>query len=342
VRTVELYRNLLDSYILPSLGDVPLAALTPSIVAAWHANLANDHKTTAAKAYRLLSQLMRAAVADRVLGANPCQVRSSGVERAEERPVASMAEVGALADAMPEHLRVVVLLAALCQLRRAELLGLRRRDVDLLHGTLSGVVTRTKTMAGAMIEKAPKTEAGRRTVTIPSNVLPALAAHLEGCVGLDPDSPVMVGEKGGRLLPQVLSCSWSKAREKVGRPELRLHDLRHSGLTWAAATGATVAELMKRAGHGSPAAALRYQHATADRDRALADALAGLARNADVVRLADIPRTFRGHRPRLASECVAATCSEQGAGDRDRTGMTSLEGRLLGFCVPAVTHRYRP
>ena len=61
------------------------------------------------------------------------------------------------------------------------------------------------------------------------------------------------------------------------------HDLRHAGLTWAAATGATIAELMRRAGHGSPAAALCYQHATEDRDRALADALAGLATAVAVV-----------------------------------------------------------
>ena len=56
-----------------------------------------------------------------------------------------------------------------------------------------------------------------------------------------------------------------------------MHDLRHSGLTWSAATDATVAELQRRAGHASPAVGMRYQHATDDRDRALADALAGLA-----------------------------------------------------------------
>jgi integrase len=55
-----------------------------------------------------------------------------------------------------------------------------------------------------------------------------------------------------------------------------LHDLRHSGNTWAAATGASTAELMARLGHASPVAALRYQHATADRDRAIADALSEL------------------------------------------------------------------
>jgi integrase len=283
VRTVELYRYLLNSHILPTLGEVPLGALTPSIVGAWHAKLATEHKTTAAKAYRLLSQIMRAAVADRMLGSNPCQVKSGGVERAEERAIASIAEVSALAEVMPKHLRVVVLLASWCQLRRAELLGLRRRDIDLLHATLSVAVTRTKTMAGEMVEKAPKSEAGRRTVAIPANILPALSAHLEEYVGSDPDSAVIVGEKGGRLLPQVLSASWSKTRAKVGRNDLRLHDLRHSGLTWCAATGATVAELMRRGGHASPAAALRYQHATEDRDRILADALAGLAEGAQVV-----------------------------------------------------------
>jgi integrase len=291
IRTAELYRYLLDRHILPSLGDVPLAALSPSLVAAWHANLAVEHNTTAAKAYRLLSQIMRAAVADRMVASNPCQVRGAGVEKAEERPTASIAEVSALADAMPEHLRVVVLLAAFCQLRRAELLGLRRRDIDLLHGTLSVAVTRTTTMAGEMIEKAPKSDAGRRTVAIPSNVVPVLMTHLDQFVGTKPDSPVVAGEKGGPLLPQVLATSWSKARKKVGRTDLRLHDIRHSGLTWSAATGATVAELMRRGGHASPAAALRYQHATEDRDRVLADALAGLAATATIENLADKPRT---------------------------------------------------
>jgi integrase len=54
---------------------------------------------------------------------------------------------------------------------------------------------------------------------------------------------------------------------------MHLHDLRHTGLTFAAATGATTAELMRRAGHASTDAALRYQHATRDRDRVLAKAL---------------------------------------------------------------------
>lgn len=60
------------------------------------------------------------------------------------------------------------------------------------------------------------------------------------------------------------------------------------------ATGATTAELMHRAGHASPRAVLRYQHATEDRDRVLADALADLAPKADVVAIGSRDRRSTG------------------------------------------------
>jgi integrase len=103
---------------------------------------------------------------------------------------------------MPEHLGLAVLLAAWCQLRRAEVLGLRRRDVDVLHRTLSVVVTRTATMNGDAIEKAPKTEAGRRTVAIPPNIVPTIESHLSQFVDPPPDAyvfPVSTGELRRRL-----------------------------------------------------------------------------------------------------------------------------------------------
>jgi integrase len=70
---------------------------------------------------------------------------------------------------------------------------------------------------------------------------------------------------------------------KAGQPDLHFHDLRHTGGTLAAATGASLKELMAL-GHSSTRAALIYQHATRDRDQAIAEALGDLARH---VRLAD-------------------------------------------------------
>ncbi len=56
-------------------------------------------------------------------------------------------------------------------------------------------------------------------------------------------------------------------------PDLHFHDLRHVGNTLAASTGASLKELMARMGHASTRAALIYQHASQDRDQAIADAL---------------------------------------------------------------------
>lgn len=123
---------------------------------------------------------------------------------------------------------------------------------------------------------APKTAAGVRTLALPPQVGEALEAHLVAHVGPEPEAWPFPGPQGQPLRPLDLNQARKKAREAAGRPELHLHDLRHSGLTWAAATGASVAELMRRGGHASPQAALRYQHATEDRDRALAEALGRL------------------------------------------------------------------
>jgi len=55
VRTKDLYRYLLDRHVLPTLGQATLSGLTVSKIRGWHAALAQEHPSTAAKAYRLLS-----------------------------------------------------------------------------------------------------------------------------------------------------------------------------------------------------------------------------------------------------------------------------------------------
>lgn len=66
---------------------------------------------------------------------------------------------------------------------------------------------------------------------------------------------------------------WARALDGAGLAGIHIHDLRHTGNHFAAMTGASTRELMGRMGHASMDAALIYQHRTADRDRAIADAL---------------------------------------------------------------------
>ena len=62
----------------------------------------------------------------------------------------------------------------------------------------------------------------------------------------------------------MLFRAWNKTRTAVGIEYLHFHDLRHTGNTLAASTGASTKELMSRMGHSSSVAAIRYQHACLD------------------------------------------------------------------------------
>jgi integrase len=68
-------------------------------------------------------------------------------------------------------------------------------------------------------------------------------------------------------------ANWSRALAELGLSGLHFHDLRHTGNTLAAQSGASLADLKARMGHDSDRAALIYQHATRDADRKIADAL---------------------------------------------------------------------
>lgn len=279
------YTHLLDNHILPVLGRHDLGRLAPSSVRGWYMTLRSEHEVTADDAYRLLRAILNTAVADEVIPVSPCKVKSAGQVRSRERPVASVSELQAAVAAAPNRYQLALLLPSWCQLRRGEVLGLQRRDVDLLHATIHVERAWSAPMGKPPTLGPPKTAAGTRTLAVPSNVIPALEWHLEHHVSSEPNAWLFATRNGTALSPRNLNRVWETAREKINRTDLRLHDLRHSGLTWAAASGASIAELMRRGGHSNARAALRYQHATEDRDQVIADALAGLAARAEVVSL---------------------------------------------------------
>ena|ERR1019366_3187254 len=100
------------------------------------------------------------------------------------------------------------------------------------------------------------------------------------------------GPEGGPLRRSNFNRRvWLPACAKSGLQGLRFHDLRHTGNTLAAATGASTKELMARMGHSSSRAALIYQHATLERDRVLADALSKLVES-----IGEAPARNRGER----------------------------------------------
>jgi integrase len=276
-RTRELYDSMLQRLILPELGGAKLATLTPARVREWHTALGTDHPTRNAHCYTLLHAICATAVQDEVLDANPCRIRAAmQTKRRRDVDILTPAQVDKLASKMPARLRASVVLAAWCGLRWGETSELRRKDVSGDCSVLR--IRRAVTYrAGKFYVGEPKTAAGIRDVAVPPHIRPILKAHLKNHVGRAGDSLLFPDDDGTHLTADRYRRPWELARKAIGKPHLRVHDLRHVGAVLAAQSGATTAELMHRLGHTTPEMALRYQHVAEGRDAEIAERLSKLA-----------------------------------------------------------------
>ncbi|MFG1877061.1 tyrosine recombinase XerC [Sphaerisporangium sp. NPDC049003] len=276
-RTVEIYRGLLRRYIVPHLGNVPLGKIETAVVREWRATLVGKGvgASEVAKSYRFLRAVLMTAADDRIIPRNPCRIKGAGEEKPEERPVLTVAQVFKLADLMPERLRALLLLATFASLRWGEVAALRRMDLDLRAGTVSVRQQHVELDTGELIVGPPKSRAGVRTVAIPSGIIPALEQHLAKFTDPGDHALIFTGARGGifRRSNFRRAANWADATRKIGFPGLHFHDLRHTGNTLAAGSGASLRDLMERMGHDSVRAAMIYQHSTAQADRKIADAM---------------------------------------------------------------------
>jgi len=288
-RTREIYEAQLRLHILPAivpgvpaLGRVALCDLSPDLIRRWYRVLADQRSpATAAKGYVRLRQILNRAVDDDLLVKNPCRIERGGVEHHAEQRFATMEELVALADAVIDRYRALILTAGLAGLRQGELFALRRHDLALDAGIIHVRRKRLRLASGQVIEDAPKSAAGRRTVALPEPLTGELRRHLDNYVDA-PDSSFVFTTADGCSMERsnFRHRIWLPACETVGLQGLRFHDLRHTAGTLAARTGATTKELMARLGHASSQAAMIYQHAAEDRDRRIAEGLAEMAREA--------------------------------------------------------------
>ena len=126
-------------------------------------------------------------------------------------------------------------------------------------------------------------------MAVPEELISGLEEHLLALVGSETDALVFTSPEGHPLRRTKFRTKWLAACDKAGATGLHFHDLRGSGATWAATTGATVAELMARLGHSTATVAMRYQHTTLDRNQAIAKKLGALMRAASEVNRSPSP-----------------------------------------------------
>lgn len=291
--TAFTVRENVTKHIIPRLGSIPLAKLSPEHIAKFYADLLAGggvrHKGRALspKTVRNISSHLRRALSDAVEWGRVSRNVASNVRLPRwEKPdlaVWDSSQIGQFlrhTTTSGDYLAPIWRLLLVTGLRRGEVLGLRWNDLDSVEGTVTVVQTRIE-IGGKTVTQSPKTNRSRRTVSIDGETVYALnmmrdaqdraAAKLGGwhsdliCTALD----------GQPIEPEALTRKFQQTARAAGFEIVpRLHDLRHSSATLQLSQGVPVHVVAGRLGHSTPATTLNvYAKFLPQADKLAADAI---------------------------------------------------------------------
>ena len=269
--TVEIYASLMRLSILPTFGARALRDVRPIEVGEWLGGLIAEGKSPSwcRKAYRLLAQMMAAAVDNEVIPASPCRGHRLPRLPEPEPQVLTMEDVERLVECSRGPGRLVVQLLAYGGLRIGEALSLRRDDISP-DGRFVRVDERQAELGGRLDYDSPKSHQ-HRSVAVPAFVADALVAHLAQHVGSDSSALLFMGRTGQALR----YGSWRRwqflpAIAAAGLDNVTPHDLRATHGTWVADSHGVMAAA-KRLGHSNANVTTRhYARAVDARDGEIA------------------------------------------------------------------------
>lgn len=265
VRNMSLYSN----HIKPALGHLDLQEVTKLHVQAFVDDLtckpsakpAKDGSarllaaTTVREVYQELDKCLAAARQAGHLRHNPCQgITLPRIER-QDMHLLDEAEVIALADAIGDRYAALVYVLSYGGLRIGEAAALVPSDFD---GKSLSITKTAAEVQGKLATSVLERGAGRRVVPLPDSAAVHLVRHVETY----PGAYIFTGRDGGQIRSNVFRArQFTEARAEIGRPELRIHDLRHTAVSLWIAQGVDLARIGELAGHASSAFTLnRYGH----------------------------------------------------------------------------------
>ena len=241
-RTRTEYRWMARRYIEPSLGKLKIADVKRGDIERMAAPLPGPQRNTLLKLTSRLFNLFE-QWEWRQQRSNPCY----GIERAREEArdrVLSPSELAALAKALNQNEEqhpasvAAIRVAALTGLRIGEVLGIQWQHIDFETGRLT----------------LPETKTGRRVHDLPEPALDILneLPRFSGCEWVFTTS----GRAG--IVYRTVRGHFAKIAAAAGLEDVRLHDLRRTVMTQAAASGVGTHVLRDLLGHKTTAMADRY------------------------------------------------------------------------------------
>ena len=263
-KSQERYESMIRNHIVPSLGGIELAKVTPSDIQSLKARLLAGGMAPKGVdgVHNVISGAFKYALRMEMVWRNPVKsVSPPKITRREVEPpgIPWVKDLLSLAEVEDNPFFPCLRLIAYTGMRRGEALGLRHQDLDLDHGSICIVKTISRSVHKGIIVETTKSAAGRRVVDIDEETVSILRSHIDkqqlhreeiGDAYQD-TGLVFPNPLGEPLNPMRLTREFQKLAKKLGFKGARLHNLRHFHATVMLQSGASLLLVSKRLGHAS-------------------------------------------------------------------------------------------
>ena len=246
-RTYERYEQIIRLHLVPALGYHQLQKLSAQHLQSFYTSKIEEglSATTVISFHNVLHKALETAVRWKLIAQNVCDLVSPPRRKQFVIQPLSLEQAQQLLQAARGHrLEALFVLALATGMRRGELLGLKWQDINLQTGQLQvrRILTRvpSKLSGKGFTEAEPKTEKGRRSITLPPFVIEALKQHrikqleakLKAGTAWQEHDYVFCTKIGTHLNPTRDVLDQLKGLlAQAGLPDIRFHDLRHSSAT---------------------------------------------------------------------------------------------------------------
>lgn len=294
VKTYERYRCTIRAHILPYIGTIPLKTLTTMKLQDYLTTLANRpsrlHRKLAPRTVNGVRRLLIGAFNDAVnfdvlqknpmLGTKPLRVERTEMHILTKKKAAKLLQV-AKSDNMVSWIIIAIALGT--GMRIGEIFGLRWRRIDLVHNKILVSETVVHTNHTNIIQSTGKTAGSYRTIPISDSLASDLKSYhqwqdsLKKMISGYHDQDFVIAKLNGDVLdPSNFSArTFKKYLKQAGiTSEFRVHDLRHTHITWLLEAGVNIKVISQRAGHASTRITLdTYSHVMPSMQDAAVEAL---------------------------------------------------------------------
>ncbi len=276
--TLAKDESALRIQILPAIGERELGSLSPAdiqaCVNAWSKRLS---PRSVRRIYGTLRAVLNHAVVRDYIARSPARSINLPEVQPVERPEVKPDQLHRIADALGDNYRAMVYLGAVLGLRWGECAGLRVGRIDFERSTITIAEQLTRGIGGRSVIGSPKSNAGRRTLAAPVELIALLEEHMEhrDITREDVSAFLFVGPDGDHLdYANWLHRIWYPGRKTADLDWLQFHDLRRANATGLVLEGVDIKTAQARLGHTDPRLTLGiYAQATTEADHQAAERL---------------------------------------------------------------------